>query len=231
MSPDRVCPKISLPLGLFVLWDVRPDLFVKYHCLFIFFKLSILYICSLDKCHISSFNALISKSTVHLFKPFPNKPLFSRVCCTSLLKTLVENEKLLITSNFSFSTSVYYPFGELSIIFIKLKIVVCKLSVWKSLEFVDWERVKGNGGTQGHHGPLVSLFVFKSFMDKSHLLNYIPVSSENTVISGLSRKKIVLLLLSGATSLNLRPTSWTDSRKSCVLIYIGIYIGRLCRFY
>ena len=30
---------------------------------------------------------------------------------TSLLKTLWEKEKLLITSNFSFSHSIFYPFG------------------------------------------------------------------------------------------------------------------------
>ena len=59
--------------------------------------------------------------------PFPNKPWFLRVCRTSLLKTQLEKEKLLITSNFSFSHSVFYPFGELSNIFIKFKIVVCKL--------------------------------------------------------------------------------------------------------
>ena len=38
-----------------------------------------------------------------------------------------EKEKLLVTSNFSFSRSVLYPFGEFSAIFIKLEIVVCKL--------------------------------------------------------------------------------------------------------
>ena len=42
-------------------------------------------------------------------------------------KTLWEKEKLLVTSNFSFSHSVFYPFGELSTIFIKFEIVVCKL--------------------------------------------------------------------------------------------------------
>ena len=65
--------------------------------------------------------------TVVLFNPFPNKPWFLRVCSTSLLKTLWEKEKSLVTSNFSFSHSVFNPFGELSPIFIKLKIVVCKL--------------------------------------------------------------------------------------------------------
>ena len=59
--------------------------------------------------------------------PFPNKPCFLCVCSTSLLKTLWEKEKLLITSNFSFSHSVFYSFGELCAIFIEFEIVVCKL--------------------------------------------------------------------------------------------------------
>ena len=57
----------------------------------------------------------------------PNKPWYLRVSSTSLLKTLREKEKLLVTSNFFFSNCVFYPFGELSAIFIYFKIVVCKL--------------------------------------------------------------------------------------------------------
>ena len=44
------------------------------------------------------------------FNPFPNKPWFLRVCSTGLLKTLWEKEKLLVTSNFSFSHSCFNPF-------------------------------------------------------------------------------------------------------------------------
>ena len=44
----------------------------------------------------------------------------------SFLKTLREKEKLLVTSNFSFS-QCFLPSGELSVIVIKFKIVVCKL--------------------------------------------------------------------------------------------------------
>ena len=44
------------------------------------------------------------------FNPFPNKSWFIRVCSISLLKTLWEKEKLLKTSNFSFSHSVLDPF-------------------------------------------------------------------------------------------------------------------------
>ena len=38
-----------------------------------------------------------------------------------------EKEKLLVTSNFFFSHIVFYPFGEIPAIFIRLEIVVCKL--------------------------------------------------------------------------------------------------------
>ena len=69
----------------------------------------------------------VNPSETSNFNPFPNKPWFLRVCRTGLLKTLQEKEKLLVTSNFSFSHSVFYPFQKLSIIFIKFEIVVCKL--------------------------------------------------------------------------------------------------------
>ena len=62
----------------------------------------------------------------YYFNPIPNKPSFLRVCSTSLLKTLWEKKKLLVTSNFSFSHSVFYPFRERSSIFIEFDIVICK---------------------------------------------------------------------------------------------------------
>ena len=68
--------------------------------------------------------------------PLPNKPWFLHVCSTSLLKTLGEKEKLLGTSNFSFSHSVFYPLGDFSAIFIKLEIVVCKLFQFGSLKYI-----------------------------------------------------------------------------------------------
>ena len=56
-----------------------------------------------------------------------------------------KREKLLITSNFSFSHSVFYPF--LRTFFHFHKIWNCRLqtlSVWKSIKCVVWERVKLN---------------------------------------------------------------------------------------
>ena len=43
------------------------------------------------------------------------------------LKTLREKDELLVTSNSSFSHSVFYLFGKRSAIFIKSEIVLCKL--------------------------------------------------------------------------------------------------------
>ena len=68
-----------------------------------------------------------SLACIHYLNPFPNKPLLLCICQTCLLKTLWEKEKLLVKSNFSFSHSIFYPFGKLFTIFMKLKIVVYKL--------------------------------------------------------------------------------------------------------
>ena len=57
---------------------------------------------------------------------FANKALFSPLCSTSLLKTQWEKEKLHVSSNFSFSSFVFYNYGELSFFYRKLVTVVCK---------------------------------------------------------------------------------------------------------
>ena len=73
---------------------------------------------------ISVFRSLLSQSCLTLSQ---TSPWFLCVCSTSHLKALWEKEKLLITSNFSFSHSAFSPFGELSAIFIKFEIVICNL--------------------------------------------------------------------------------------------------------
>ena len=57
----------------------------------------------------SALSFTILKETI--FNPFPRNDTFWRPWETSLLKALWEKEKLLVTSNFSFSLSVFYPFG------------------------------------------------------------------------------------------------------------------------
>ena len=76
--------------------------------------------------------------------PLPKEDLvFTCLQFTGLLKTLWEKEKLLVTSNLSFSHSVFYPFGELSSFSSNLKLSSAHtLSVWKHLTFVVLERVK-----------------------------------------------------------------------------------------
>ena len=59
------------------------------------------------------------------------------------LKTLGEKEKMLVTSIFSFSHNViypFYPFGVLSAIFFKFEIVVCKLFQLDNFSF--WKGIK-----------------------------------------------------------------------------------------
>ena len=64
--------------------------------------------------------------------PFPNKPQFLRVCSTSLLKTLWEKEKLLLTSNFSFF-QCFLPVRRTFCHFHQtLNCRLQTLSVWKS---------------------------------------------------------------------------------------------------
>ena len=62
-----------------------------------------------------------------ILDPFPNKPWFLCICCTSLLKTLWEKEKLLVSSNFSFSSQCFLSVLRSFAFFIKLEFVVCKL--------------------------------------------------------------------------------------------------------
>ena len=102
--------------------------------------------------------------------PFPNKPWFLRVCSTSLLKTLWEKEKLLVTSNFSFSHSVFYPFEELSAIFIKLWIVVCKHFQFRRVQNLSF----GKGLTENNsYHTILALKLF----DRWNLLSPRPVIS------------------------------------------------------
>ena len=76
---------------------------------------------------------------LNLFNPFPHNDTFWSPLEASLLKTLWEKEKLLVTSNFSFTYSVFYPFREVSAIFIKVKIVVYKLFQFGPVyNFVVW---------------------------------------------------------------------------------------------
>ena len=77
-----------------------------------------------------------------LVNPFPNKPMFLSVYSISLSKTLWEKKKLLFTTNFSFSSSAFYQFGELSAIFTSL-LSASSFSLEESKMLENGLRVKG----------------------------------------------------------------------------------------
>ena len=72
-----------------------------------------------------SFNASKCGIVGNGLNSIPKKPVFLLVCSTNLLKTLWYKEKLLVTSNFSFSNSAFYPLRELFTTLIESEIVVC----------------------------------------------------------------------------------------------------------
>ena len=111
------------------------------------------------------------------FNPLPNKPLFLCVCSASLLKKVWELEKLLVTSNFSFSHSVFYLFRELSAIFIKSEIVVCKLSQFGRV----WNVSFGKG--------LKNLFLIING-DVRICLNFSTVSSQVQRAFGVAQSRV-----------------------------------------
>ena len=85
--------------------------------------------------HKNSHNFLVSLSTI--------AHLTVHVYRTSLLKILWEKEKLLETSNFSFSHSIFYPFEELSTSFLKYEIVICKpFQFWSVLNLLFGKGLK-----------------------------------------------------------------------------------------
>ena len=74
-------------------------------------------------------------------------------------------------SNFSFSYSIFYPFEKLSSIFIRFEIVILQtLSVWKSVKFVVWEKVKIKSKQATRFFHVFSPSVFKTLSEKEKLL-------------------------------------------------------------
>ena len=111
------------------LWEMEKMLVTSivsftHNVFFSKFKINIINLATFDLSSANAFNLVQSKLLL-----FGERLTLSRSSFMYLqykyLKTLREKEKLLVTNNFSFSYSVFYPFGELSAIFIEFKIVVC----------------------------------------------------------------------------------------------------------
>ena len=98
----------------------------------------------IQNCHLQIFSVwkCLKFFVFERVNPFPNKPWFLRVCNASLLKTLRKKEKLLVTSNLSFSYSVFDLFRELSaILHQNWNSHLQALWLWEGLKFVVLERV------------------------------------------------------------------------------------------
>ena len=89
------------------------------------------------------------------------------------MKTLWEKEKLLITSNFSFSYSVFYLFGEVSSIFIKFEIVVCELCQFGRVYFLFRKKVTSSAKTLNMTFYAMSDYVRHSLAVSIQLMSYI----------------------------------------------------------
>ena len=93
-------------------------------------------------------------------KLFPKQALCSMCLQCKIWKTLRQNEKLLVESNFSFFHSVS-PVGELSTIFNQMcNCHLQTLSVRKLLNFVVWESVKEVGGLRPWFGKYIPCLYF-----------------------------------------------------------------------
>ena len=94
--------------------------------------------------------SVISQWPVHLsmlswssFNPFPNRPWFLRVCSTGLLKNTVGKGEIARNEQFLLFPQCFLPFWRTLCHF--HEVWNCRLqtlSIWKSLKFVIWERVK-----------------------------------------------------------------------------------------
>ena len=75
--------------------------------------------------------------------PFQNKPWFLRVCSTRLLKTLWEKGEIARNEQFLLFLQCFLPY--LSTVYHFYQLTNCRLqnlSIWMSLKFVVWEKVK-----------------------------------------------------------------------------------------
>ena len=107
----------------------------------IYFKV-VVCIFHLEEQKICNVKTMYAKNA--MLNPFPNKPWFSHVCWKSLLKTLWEKKKLLVTSNFFFSQCFLPILRTFCNFHQTYNCCLQTLSIWKSLEFNVWERVKPN---------------------------------------------------------------------------------------
>ena len=103
---------------------IKPELFQKVYLLFCAFKLP-------WKTNMTYFSHPLQKTwqkiTLTIWLTLSQTSPGFYVSAVQVIWKHCGKRRKLITSNFSFSHSVFYTFGELSAIFIEFEIVVCKL--------------------------------------------------------------------------------------------------------
>ena len=129
----------------------------------------------------------INRSPTSPVNPFPNKPWFLTCLRYKSFEIIVGKGEIARNNNFSFSQSVFYPFGELCAIFIKSEIVFCNsfssdqsksLSLGKDL----------NIGILGHIVNNTSIWQSKTNLSNVSILMYQkPFRPDTFIISHFCR--------------------------------------------
>ena len=97
---------------------------------------------------------------------------------------------MLVTSNFSFTHSVFYPFSRIfCFIFIRFKIVVCRLSIWKKKSVVCTITSR-NVGSVFSKMKMIESWICKIFEllyrvpDRRKLVGWLVVLGFNATLTG-----------------------------------------------
>ena len=122
------------------------------YCQLVFFE-EFLFVCLCLYILVSKYQITPLKNLI--LNTFPNKPLFLHVSSTSLLKTLWEIEKLVITSNFSFFHNVFYPLENSLPFSSKLELSSANIFHLEESKICSWERVKIRGKSELHFQEVV----------------------------------------------------------------------------
>ena len=97
-----------------------------------------------------------------LLNPFQNKPLFLCVCSKSS-ENIVGKGEMTRNEQFPFSHGIFYPFGELSAIHMKFRIIICKPFQLGRVQnfFVVWKMVKSKYLVQGWKNIFVTVIYYQ----------------------------------------------------------------------
>ena len=117
------------------------------------------------------------------FNPFPNNPWFLRVYITSLLKTLSEKEKLLVTSIQAPFLTVFPTRLENCLSFSShLKLSSANSFNLEESKFAILEKVKEDNASYQHFLPIPEVFFFKVIYRKYFLALFSKIDSCENIV-------------------------------------------------